>query len=222
MIKAIDGLFQTPLASFEFEDADEMNSELVKVILEIEEKEKSTSNFQYSMNGPTGYHTKDDLLLRDNLAFKEFEARLKDEVVDWYQAITGRMIPEGTKMVTWAMVYRKGDHSVCHTHPEADISMAYYPLIPQCMQEVENHAGGSIPGSFVCLDPRPAARYQNAFSGNSTMAFIPKQGQGFIFPGWLEHYTTPLKDDDMRICIATNIFIPKGGKDEGRDFFQED
>lgn len=222
MIKAIEGVFQTPIASYSFENSEELNKQLAKEILEIEENEKKLNNYQYSMTGKNGYHTKDDLLLRESSTFKEFENKLKHEINEYCVAVTGKPIPKGTVAISWAMVYREGDFSSTHTHPEADIATAYYVQIPKSISKETVNNTTTPPGSFVYLDPRPAARFHNMFSPYSAVAVTPETGIGLIFPGWLEHYTTPMiEDDEPRICIATNFFIPKGNPNEGRDFYEE-
>jgi len=62
----------------------------------------------------------------------------------------------------------------------------------------------------VHTDPRPNSKWDINFTDTSSNQIKVKEGQGLIFPGWLDHYVTPHKSKDTRICISTNIFIDHG------------
>lgn len=193
--------YSTPIGTYELEDSTEMNKGLCDFLYSIRDKEKG-SNLQYSMAGPNGYHTKDDLLSRNNPFMEMFHKKVSEQIVTYYEAITGRVIGPNTKMVSWGMIYSAGDYSKTHTHPLADIATAYYCKVPKGL------AGED--GAFHHIDPRPAGRWDTNFT-DSSMNFVPaKESTGAIFPGWLEHYVTPHFLEEDRICIATNVFIDHG------------
>ena len=208
----IHGAFQTPIAEYDFEDSGAMDKGLSEYILDIEKAEKSEGNPQFSMTGVAGYQTKDDLLLRGNPFVDEFISRISKEIATYWSAITnGGTLPDNTRLVSWGNIYRRGTLSVAHTHPEANMAVTYYPKIPKGMGDIDPDAKSEVApqGAFLINDPRPAARYDSSFAVRSSVVFLPKQGSGMIFTGWVEHFATPIYLDDTRICISTNVLVPK-------------
>ena len=45
-----------------------------------------------------------------------------------------------------------------------------------------------VGGDLSFMDPRPAAKMDMRFADESILNIKPVEGQGLIFPGWLEHY----------------------------------
>ena len=148
-----------------------------------------------------GYHTKEDLLSRDNSFIKEFHKIISAKIKEYYSSITDKTIGDNTKMVSWGMIYGSGDYAKLHTHALADISSAYYCKVPDGLLE---------DGALTHIDPRPSARWDINFTDNSVQSFSAKEGSGIIFPAWLEHYVTPHYSKSNRICISTNVFIDHG------------
>tara|TARA_R110002033_G_scaffold41780_1_gene82604 strand:- start:741 stop:1427 length:687 start_codon:yes stop_codon:yes gene_type:complete len=217
----INGLFQTPVAEYVLEgDTEELDNGLTNFILGIEEAEKIENNPQFSVAGVDGYQTKGDLLQRNNPFMEEFAKRLSGFLAEYYAAITnGGELPPNSLCNSWGNIYRKGTTSVVHTHPEANMAVTYYPRVPKDLQYPNNRTDAVVKnltlplipdGSFVVNDPRPCARYDSAFAHNSSIGLPPIQGGGFIIPGWLEHFVVPHYTDDLRICISTNVVVPKG------------
>lgn len=188
--------FPTPVGFFNIENSDTLNKGLTDFIYSIKHEDSP----QRSMIG--GYHTNEDLLSRNNSFIQEFHKIISFQIKEYYKKnFEGEMGPN-TKMVSWGMIYGKGHHSVVHTHPNADISSAYYCKIPSNLSELE--------GSFVALDPRSAAKWDRNYKKGSSTIIQPKEGLGIIFPGWLDHYTIPHNSDEDRICMTTNVFIDHG------------
>ena len=198
--------YPTPIGTFEIEDCESLNKGLTEFIYNIKAVEKG-SNHQYSMAGPQGYHTKEELLSRNNPFIIEFREKISEKIIEYYSTITDDSMGPNTKMASWGMIYGPGDYSTLHTHPLADMATAYYCKVPEgLLEEWEK----SKPGAVHFIDPRPASRWDRNFTINSVEPIPAKEGTGAIFPGWLEHYVTPhyLKED--RIAIATNVFIDHG------------
>ena len=198
--------YPTPIGTFEIENCESLNKGLTEFIYNIRAIEKG-SNYQRSMAGPQGYHTKEDLLSHDNPFIIEFHQKISEKIVEYYSTITDDPMGPNTKMASWGMIYGPGDYSTPHTHPLADISSVYYCKVPDGLLK---EWPDSMPGAFHYIDPRPASRWDINFATNSIESIPAKEGTGAIHPGWLEHYVTPhyLKDD--RIAIATNVFIDHG------------
>ena len=60
------------------------------------------------------------------------------------------------------------------------------------------------PGTLHIVDPRSIAR---ATQDITNQPVFTREGDGYIFPGWLEHFVTPHDEDGDRICITTNMHI---------------
>ena len=66
--------YPTPIGTFEIENCESLNKGLTEFIYNIKAVEKDSS--QYSMAGPQGYHTKEDLLSYDNPFIIEFHQKI--------------------------------------------------------------------------------------------------------------------------------------------------
>jgi len=189
-------VFSTPVGIFDIEDSSSLNKGLTDFIYSI----KHENSPQRSMVG--GYHTNEDLLSRNNTFIQQFHKLITSHIKEYYSKnFDGEMGPN-TKMVSWGMIYGKGHYSVPHNHAGADLSSAYYCKVPSNLNSLE--------GSFVMSDPRPAAKFDKNYTKFSSLPIQPKEGTTIIFPGWLEHHTTPHNSNEDRICITTNVFIDHG------------
>jgi hypothetical protein len=199
--------FPTKIGTFEFKDAPglmsikELNRGLTQSLLEIRDKDLSSTE-QFSMSKGSKYSV---VRIHISLQIQEYLMQALD-----------LKIPEGSVMVSWAMLYGAGDWSKAHTHPGADLSVTYYPQVPEELSSLKVKENKdyevSRPGAFTYLDPRPAARWDvNLLKDSNAKEIMPVEGQGAITPGWLEHYVTPHHiEGGLRICIASNVFIDKG------------
>lgn len=192
----IKNSYPTPIGTFNLENSDDLNKGLSEFICGLRNEDSPSR----SMVG--GYHTKEDLLSRNNPFIQEFHKIISKQILEYHSNISRTPLGPNTKMVSWGMIYNSGDHSVTHTHAQADISSAYYCKVPKGLSNGQ--------GEFRHLDPRPAARWDTNFAEQSFQEITPKEGMGIIFPGWLEHYVTPHNLNEERICITTNVFIDHG------------
>jgi uncharacterized protein (TIGR02466 family) len=214
----IVNLYPTPVGTYELEDVEEMNKGLAEFLYNMRSEGIDKTN-QYTMSGPQGFHTDFSLLKSDNFYIKLFHAKITEQIVFYYEYLTGENLNEkNVTLTSWGMIYGPGDHSLTHTHPAADIATAYYVKVPNNMlndwrrqndEGLKNSLTTVMPGSFNHIDPRPAARWDFSFSKNSDNTVEVNEGTGTIFPGWLEHFVTPHYVEEDRICIATNVFICK-------------
>jgi uncharacterized protein (TIGR02466 family) len=187
--------FPTKVGLFSVENNTELNKGLSDFVYSIRNEESP----QRSMVG--GYHTKEDLLTRNNPFIKSFYSIIVNQISEYFKNFSTKPVGQNTKLVSWAMIYGAGHYSKPHTHPGADFSSAYYCKIP-------NLPKGE--GDFIVTDPRHSAKWDKNYSEDTSLTITPKEGLGIIFPGWLEHYVTPHNLNEDRICITTNIFIDHG------------
>ena len=188
-------IFPTQVGLFNIADCNELNKGLSDFIYSIKDEECP----QYSMVG--GQHTKEDLLSRNNIFVQAFKSLITHQIKEYYSQFSNKPVGPNTKIASWGMIYGAGHYSKPHTHPGADFSSTYYCKVPK-LKEGE--------GEFVAMDPRNGAKWDRNFSEMTSNNIKPKEGLGFIFPGWLEHYVTPHTSNEDRICITTNVFLDYG------------
>ena len=93
-------------------------------------------------------------------------------------------------LFVWAAVAFGGMSHLSHVHPEAMVSGVYYASIPQDA------------GSIVFDDPRSAGPLP-PFEGR--LHLQPKEGDLFLFPGWLVHQVAPTPGEDVRVAFSFNV-----------------
>ena len=101
----------------------------------------------------------------------------------------------------WAIINKKNDFNVIHTHPNSYLSAAYYVKAPQNC------------GSFRVSNPNQIARERIPLSDKKTelnmnIAQIqPVEGDLLLFPAYLPHSVGINLSDEDRIVISFNIDI---------------
>ena len=190
--------FATPILDFDFTEStgiNELNANIVEFLLIAEKADSNAPS--YSLGGPNGYHSRDNLA---NLNF-EWSKQLKSLIFSagnmWLsQANLPTVHPLQCEVKCWGMTMRSGSYSSLHTHPGAMVSGVYYPLV--------NYDKGEAGGVLTVPDTRIAARGDKNM-GSQHLDLFPKQSCGYCFPGWLDHYVTPYTRDTPRISVAFNI-----------------
>lgn len=203
-MKKID-LFSTPLVQFKLKDTPKLNSGLLDYVKDMKPETVEGVKQPYSMVG--GKHT-------DFSLFYEYEVgKRKDKFVqEFYEKIVELIFNYGekyidkhfrdttaptTKITPWVMIYGPNDYSKVHNHPGVDLAIVYYAKVPET-------SGKN--GNIEFYDPRPCASWDYNSLNKNVQSFKPKTGMGYIFPGWMQHGTTPHKvEDEERVCIAINV-----------------
>ena len=103
----------------------------------------------------------------------------------------------------WWTVYGPGAYIPRHTHPNSQISGAYYFKQPP----------GAGPITFF----NPLAPLINhlghpdlIFETAGEIDIVPETGTLLMFPGWLEHETGPNQDTEDKIIVSFNLTIDEG------------
>ena len=103
---------------------------------------------------------------------------------------------------SWVTIQTKGQGHHSHYHPNAFISMVYYPQIKN----------GNI---YFSTDKSKLEREtnlkfsiinQNEYNSDKAKLKI-KQNDAIIFPAWLNHGVEGYGEDDYRVCIAANYWL---------------
>ena len=203
-MKKID-LFSTPLVQFNLEKSDELNAGLLDYIKDMKEEIVEGAKQPYSMVG--GKHTDFSLFYdyevgkRKDKFVKEFYDKIVELIFEYGEKYIDKHFRDTTAPTTritpWVMIYGPNDYSKVHNHPGIDLAIVYYPKVPETLGKN---------GNIEFYDPRPCASWDYNSLNKSVQSFKPETGKGYIFPGWMQHGTTPHKvDDDERVCIAVNV-----------------
>ena len=202
-MKKID-LFPTPLVKFNLENSDKLNSGLVDYVKTMKDDTVDGKKQPYSMVG--GKHTDFSLFLdwelgkRKDKFVEEFYTKICDLILEYGQKYIDEHFKDthgpGTRITPWAMIYGPNDYSKVHNHPGIDLAIVYYPKVPKT---------SGTNGNIEFIDPRPCSTWDFNNNNKTSQSFKPEEGTGFIFPAWLQHGTTPHREDDERICIAINV-----------------
>ena len=103
----------------------------------------------------------------------------------------------------WAIINKKGNFNIEHTHPNNYLSAAYYVKAPDNC------------GNFKATNPnilnrhvRAKSEKANELNSNSVSIKI-SEGDLLIFPAYLPHSVEENKSDEDRVIISFNIDILK-------------
>ena len=99
----------------------------------------------------------------------------------------------------WAIINKKDDFNVIHTHPNCYLSSAYYVKAPDNC------------GKFLIENPNQAKRHFYPQLANKTELNMPSagldvnEGDLLLFPGYLPHKVAKNESDNDRIVISFNV-----------------
>ena len=198
--------FATPVAVVTLTDAETLNPELKRMILEREREDRGV---QHSNLG--GWQSSWD--------FEEWGGaparRLLDATRELATRLTsdraGKPVRISWKTNAWANVNRRGHGNEFHTHPGAYWSGTYY------VDDGGIAADHALGGAFEIQDPRGVAPAMYApllgfavpggQSAGASELLFPQSGQFLLFPSWLQHGVRPYLGDRTRISVAFNFSL---------------
>ena len=136
--------FPEPVFKYKFEKAEFFNNKLAQYIYSLQKED---------LNGLTksnrgGWHSKDFKLTDQNSIQFKFAVELQKYIFDTFQKFgweTGKNNIRITQM--WAIINKKDDFNVIHTHPNTYLSAAYYVKAPKNC------------GKFIVENPNIAKRH---------------------------------------------------------------
>jgi uncharacterized protein (TIGR02466 family) len=198
--------FATPVALATLADAEALNGELRRVILE---REQQNEGVHHSNLG--GWQSSWDLeewggepVRRLLDAARELATRLTSDRA-------GRPVRIAGKTNAWANINRRGHGNEFHTHPGCYWSGTYY------VDDGGIGEDASLGGEFEIQDPRGVAPAMYApllgfavpggQSAGASELISPKSGQIVLFPSWLVHAVRPYRGERERISIAFNFSL---------------
>jgi uncharacterized protein (TIGR02466 family) len=202
----IRSYFATPVVVAMLPDAEALNLELERVILERERQEEGV---QHSNLG--GWQSSWDFEEWGGAAARRLLDAARELATRMTSDRTGRPVRIAWKTNAWANVNRKGHGNEFHTHPGAYWSGTYY------VDDGGIADDHDLDGAFEMQDPRGVAPAMYAphlgfavpggQSAGASELIFPKSGQLVLFPSWLQHAVRPYHGERTRISIAFNFSL---------------
>ena len=191
-------LFPQPIFKYQVDNYKKINEELLKHIYDLHDDD----NVGVKKSNINGWHSK-PFDLKDNIPNK-FYSHINNYIKDVFNKYGWEYID--TKVVCtsmWAIINKKGNFNIEHTHPNNYLSAAYYVKAPKNC------------GNFKATNPnilnrhiRAKAEQANELNSNSASINI-NEGDLIIFPAYLPHSVEENKSDEDRVIVSFNIDILK-------------
>ena len=190
--------FPEPVVRYKFEDYKNFNQNLKKYIYKLQEANPSS---QIKSNRG-GWHSPNFKLTdKDSIQFK-FGLELQKYIFKTFQILGWKTKNQNITIKSmWAIINKKNDFNVVHTHPNSYLSAAYYVSAPKNC------------GKFLIENLNIAKKhsYPEILENNELNAQIAgldvNDGDLLIFPGYLPHKVGMNESDQDRIVISFNIGI---------------
>ena len=189
-------LFTDPVFKYKLDDYQELNNQLSKYIYELRENDKE--GLKRSNKG--GWHSQNFLLTDINSIQYKFGVKLHEYIINAFQNFGWKVENKNIRISEmWAIINKKDDFNVVHTHPNSLLSAAYYVKAPNnCGRfQIEDL-------NIVKRHASPLIANQNELNMNVAGLEI-SEGDLLIFPGYLPHKVARNETDDDRIVISFNV-----------------
>lgn len=192
--------FPQPIFHYELDNYKRHNEELSKYIYDLQKKDPDG----VARSNQGGWHSKPfNLKDKENAPFKFF-IDIQRYVADTFQEYGWKYEPGKVNLTEmWAIINKKNNFNLEHTHPNNYLSAAYYVKAPDNC------------GSFKVTNPNLISRERITVSEKNTefnqnIAQIkPKEGDLLLFPAYLPHSVGMNLSEEDRIVISFNIDILK-------------
>ena len=196
--KKIYKYFPQPVFHYKLENFEEHNEKLSNYIYNLNKEDPEG----VARSNQGGWHSKPfDLKEKDSAPFKFFVS-IQMYVADTFKEYGWKYIPGKVNLTEmWAIINKKNNFNLEHTHPNNYLSAAYYVKAPENC------------GSFKITNPNLISRERITMSDkktefNQNVAHIkPNEGDLLIFPAYLPHSVGMNQSDEDRIVISFNVDI---------------
>ncbi len=196
--KEILNLFPQPVFKYKVNNFKEYNKKLSEYIYNLNSEDKE--GVQRSNRG--GWHSNSFNLKDTNSIQHKFAMETTKYVFDAIQ--TYGWVLEPDKIICsemWAIINKKNNFNIRHTHPNCNLSGAYYVKAPKDC------------GKFTIENPHSISKH-NYPASNKKTEFNSKlekleieEGDLLLFPAYLSHGVEENKSNKDRIVISFNIII---------------
>ena len=188
--------FPIPILKFQFEKYRNFNGELSEYIYKL--CEKDTKGVDRSNRG--GWHSETFKLDDKNSIQLKFALELQKYILKTFKYLGWKTENQNIRIrEMWAIINKKDDFNVVHTHPNSLLSAAYYVKAPKNC------------GRFQVEDLNIAKRHAsppiaNKNEVNMNVAGLEvSEGDLLIFPGYVPHKVAKNETDEDRIVISFNV-----------------
>ena len=193
-------LFSEPIFKYKFDNYEELNTELLNYIYGL--RDEDIEGIKRSNKG--GWHSKNFNLSDKNSIQLKFALKLQPYIIKTFENFGWKIKDKNIRISEmWAIINKKDDFNVVHTHPNCYLSAAYY------VKAKKNC------GKFEVEHPNIAKRYffpeiEKINELNLEVASIDiEEGDLLIFPSYLPHKVSQNNIDEDRIVISFNVDIAK-------------
>ena len=190
--------FPEPIFKYKFENYEDFNKDLKAYIYELQ-KESSLGQIKSNRGG---WHSKNFRLTDKNSIQFKFGIELQKYILRTFQTLGWKTENKNISINSmWAIINKKNDFNVIHTHPNSYLSAAYYVSAPKnCGKfQIEN------------LNIAKRHSYPEILKNNELNAQVAgievEEGDLLIFPGYLPHKVAMNESDEDRIVVSFNVGI---------------
>ena len=193
-------LFPQPVFKYQIDNYKKINEELTKYIYELNKKD----NIGVNKSNINGWHSRSfDFNEKENVPNK-FYSHINSYIEDVFSKLGWEYDKTKIKCTSmWAIINKKGNFNIEHTHPNNYLSAAYYVKAPDNC------------GNFKATNPNILSRHiraktkqANELNSNSASIKI-NEGDLLIFPAYLPHSVEENKSNEDRVIVSFNIDILK-------------
>ena len=190
--------FPEPIFKYKFENYEDFNKDLKTYIYGLQ-KEVLLGQIKSNRGG---WHSPNFKLTDKNTIQFKFGLELQKYILKTFQTLGWKTENKNISInAMWAIINKKNDFNVVHTHPNSYLSAAYYVSAPRDC------------GKFQIESLNIAKRhsYPEILQNNELNAHVAgievSEGDLLIFPGYLPHKVAMNESDQDRIVISFNVGI---------------
>ena len=191
-------LFPESVFKYKFEKFENFNPELSKYIYNLNQSDGTG----ITRSNKGGWHSKDFDLRDGNSIQVKFALEIQKYILNTFRELGWKTENKKIQIqAMWAIINKKDDFNVIHSHPNCLLSAAYYVKAPKdCGKfQIEN------PNS---IKKHVSPEIVNKNEHNVLLARIEiNEGDLIIFPGYLPHKVERNKSDEDRIVISFNVDV---------------
>ena len=190
--------FPEPVFKYKLENFGDLNKELSEFIYKLHDEDKN--GLERSNKG--GWHSKNfELTVKDSIQ-KKFSIIIQKYILSVFQNCGWKTENQNIRIKEmWAIINKKDNFNVLHTHPNCYLSAAYYVKAPENC------------GRFQVESPNTARRHsypeiniRNELNTEGAGLDI-NEGDLLLFPAYLPHKVGHNKSGEDRIVISFNVDV---------------
>ena len=189
-------IFPEPVLKYKLDDFKSLNEKLTEYIYTLRKNDQDGVN----KSNKGGWHSQNFNLNDTSSIQYKFGLKLQEYIINAFNNFGWKVENKNIRITEmWAIINKKNDFNVLHTHPNCFLSAAYYVSAPKDS------------GKFEVENPNLAKRYahpeiavQNELNFEVISIDI-SEGDLLLFPSYLPHKVESNKSNDDRIVISFNI-----------------